>query len=239
MWLTITAYDSLTDLFLGVLTDQPNYIKSVKQWDNVAFRLDPIIHSLVAIPQNGSYEAAAWPPTGVPDFRAALLTGIRAYRDGRNGHNMPGIEGCIQVLTPLLRAIPSAATSDEQFVAHYVLGRCLAEKYENELAAEQFRAAIALDSADLDAHMALLAELSVLAHRRPGDLSPTEEARREQGFLDELALVRTAFGNDPGVRQTLDVVFDPAQEARVDVAWRPYISKLRRIGYAVFRWKER
>jgi len=238
MWLTITAYDSATDLFLGILIDQPSYIKSVKHWDNVAFRLDTAVHSLIAIAQNNSYEAAAWPATRVPAFRAGLLDGIRAYRDGGNGHNMPGIDRCIQLLAPMLRAIPPGASSEEQFVGHYVLGRCLAEKYETQLAAGEFRAAISLDSTDMDAHMALLAELSVMTHDL-GKGSPTQDTSWEQALLDELGIVRTRFGNEPGVHETLDFVFDPALEAQVAPEWRPYIPKLRRIGYAVFRWKVR
>ena len=63
-----------------------------------------------------------------PPFFAVLREGIRAYRAGNDGHNMPGIERCIEVLTPTMAAVPAGATPEERFVGHFVLGRCLAEK---------------------------------------------------------------------------------------------------------------
>jgi len=239
LWVTVTAYDSATALFLGILGEKPRAPMDVAVGDNVVFRIHPQLKEPVAVAFNSSYRDAGWPPTRVPEFRATLREGVRAYRLGNNGHNMPDIERCIAVLTPAMAAVPTGARQDEAFVGHFVLGRCLAEKYVTEQAIRHFRAAISLDTADVDSHVALLAELSVMTHRRPGELSASEDARWEQEFLAELAVVRARFGEDAGVQQVLTMVFDPAGEATVDSLWRPYLPKLRRVGYGVFRWKQR
>jgi len=239
MWVTITAYDSVSDLFLGILGNQPFALTGLDERDNVVFRINPELRRPVAIAFNGSYRDAGWPTSAAPGFFATLREGIRAYRLGNNGHTMPEIDRCISILTPVMNSVPTGVSSDETFVGHYVLGRCLSEKYQTEAAIHQFRAAIALDGNDLDSHMALLAELSVMTHHRPGDLSAADEARWEHDFLDELTIVRARFGHDPGVQQVLNLLFDPASEATVNSLWRPYIGKLRRVGYSVFRWKER
>jgi len=239
MWVTITAYDSASSLFLGILGNQPFNLSGLSERDNVVFRINPQWKRPVAVAFNGSYRDAGWPTSAVPEFFVRLREGIRAYRLGNNGHNVPEIERCISILTPLMDSVPFAARSDENFVGHYALGRCFAEKYQTEAAIRQFRAAIALDTNDLDSHMALLAELSVMTHRRPGQLSPADEARWEREFLDELSIARSRFAQDVGVEQVLGLVFDPASEATVDSLWRPYLPKLRRVGYAAFRWKQR
>jgi hypothetical protein len=239
MWVTITAYDSASALFLGILGNQPFTLPGLSERDNVVFRIHPQWKRPVAVAFNGSYRDAGWPTSAVPEFFARLREGIRAYRLGNNGHNVPEIERCISILTPLMDSVPSAVRSDENFVGHYVLGRCFSEKYQTEAAIRQFRAAISLDTNDLDSHMALLAELSVMTHHPPGQLSPADEARWEREFLDELVVVRSRFAQDPGVEQVLGLLFAPTSEATVDSLWRPYVAKLRRVGYAVFRWKQR
>ena len=238
MWVRTIAYDPPNDLFLGVLLNQPDFIRSAREADNVVFRIDRPRGELVAVGAP-DYGAPGWPASMAGAFGATLRDGIRAYRDGNDGHNMPEMKRCDAVLTPALRNIPAPVARDERFVAHYVLGRCLAEAYATSRAIEQFRAAIALSPNDADAHMSLLAELSVMTHQRPGTLPAAEEARWERAFTAELAAVRQRFASYDGVQQTLSMVFDPAQEADVDSTWRPYLARLRRVGYAVFRWKQR
>lgn len=237
MWVRAIAYHPASDLFLGILLNQPDFLRSVQEGDNVVFRIDPSGYPVaVGAPD---YGVAGWPAGTTDAFSAALRAGLRAYRAGNDGHNMPAIDRCIAVLAPAIQRVPPAATRDARFVGHYVLGRCLAERYTTEQAAGQFRAALALDPDDVDAHMALLAELSVMTHRRPGTLPPAEEARWERAFLEELAVVRRRFATADGVAQVLAFVFDPSQEAQVDTVWRPHLAKLRRVGYGVFRWKQR
>jgi len=238
-WVTVTAYDSPSGLFLGILREKPHAAMGVAEGDNVVFRIHPDSRTPVAVTFHGGYSDAGWPPTAVPAFFATLREGVRAYRLGNNGHNMPEIERCISGLTVAMDKVPAGASRDEEFVGHFVLGRCLAEKYVTDQAIHHFRAAIALDTNDVDSHMALLAELSVMTHHRPGELSASDEVRWEREFLSELAIVRRRFTADAGVQQVLTMVFDPAGESTVDSLWRPYLPRLRRVGYGVFRWKQR
>jgi hypothetical protein len=238
MWVRVIAHHAPSDQFLGILLNQPHHLTTVQQGDNVAFTIDRPEGFLVALGAP-DYAAAGWPARTTSALSATLLEGIGAYRAGANGHNMPGIERCIAVLAPAVRSMPATIPADERFVAHFVLGRCQAEKYVTEDAVAQFRAAVALRPDDVDAHMALLAELSVMVHKRPGTLPADAEARWERDFVEQLAVVRRRFGSDREVTQVLAMVFDPSQEAEVDSTWRPHIARLRRVGYAVFRWKRR
>jgi hypothetical protein len=238
MWVRAIAYDRRTDLFLGILLNQPDYLTSVAGGDNVVFRFDAARGLLLAV-GSPAYGEQGWPTTRSATFFPTLRDGLRAYRMGNDGHNMPAIERCIDLLTPAMRSVPASVSRAERFVGHFVLGRCLAEKYVTERAIEQFRAAIALEPDDADSHMALLAELSVMTHRPPGDLASTEEARWERAFLDELAVVRSRFAADDGVAQVLAMVFDRTQESTLEPEARAQLTRLRRVGYAVFRWKQR
>jgi hypothetical protein len=239
MWVRVTAYDAASDLFLGILLNQPDYLKELRAGDNVVFRAVPGLTAPATAVGGPAYAEAGWPASREPAFFATLRDGIRAYRNGNEGHNMPEIERCIRVLAPAVAAMPAGASRDERFVANYVLGRCRAEKYATLDAISNFRAAIAIDSTDYDAHMALLAELSLMTHRLPRETSAAERERWDREFVDELTIVRSRFMASDGVAQILVMVFDPAHEAELAPEWKPEVERLRRVGYAVFRWKHR
>jgi len=239
MWVRVIAADSATDLYLGILINQPDYLSNLSEGDNVVFRA----HDSGALPtavSTPSYRDAGWPiASRASAYLATLRVGILAYRAGNNGHNMPRIEQCIAVLTPLMEAVPTTASADERFDGHYVLGRCLAEKYVTERAIAEFRSAIAINPNDLNAQMALLAELSIMTHKGPKELSADDDARWEREFLDQLQVVRTRFGDAPIVKRILSFVFDPSEEANLSPEAKAQLPKLRRVGYAIFRWKQR
>ncbi|HEX2779396.1 MAG TPA: hypothetical protein VHM30_07845 [Gemmatimonadaceae bacterium] len=239
MWVRVTAYDPASDLFLGILLNQPALVKSLAVGENVVFRAVPALNAPATAVGGPSYAEAGWPSSSAPQWFVQLREGIRAYRNGRNGHVMPEIEKCMRLLAPVTAAIPASARPDERLVAHYVLGRCRAEAYQTRGAIEQFRAAIAVDSADLDSHMALLAELSVMTHLPTDSLPAAESARWEREFVDELAIVRARFASDPGVTQILALIFDPSKARSVDPTRQRDTAKLQRLGYGIFRWKQR
>jgi hypothetical protein len=168
MWVTVIDYHPQTDLFLGILVNQPFHLKGVDDRDNVVFRYDSEQKQPVAVDDGRGYRATALPGTKEPAFLSPLIEGLRAYRQGDFGHNMPGIDHCIAVLSPLVKNVPPAAAVGERFAAHFVLARCCAEKYATKTSVEQFRAAIALAPEDVDAQMGLLAELSILVHPPAG-----------------------------------------------------------------------
>jgi hypothetical protein len=239
MWVTITAYDPASDLYLGILINQPDSIRDVTLGENVVFRMSVADRGPAALRVNGRFDEAGWPPTAAPQFFTTLREGIRAYRNGHDGHVMPEIEHCISVLTPLMEYAPTNARKDELFVGHFVLGRCLAEQYATDRSIAQFRAAIALDSADVDSHMALLAELSVTTHARAGEVTPSDQRRWDQEFMGELAIDRGLARSDPDVDQILALLFRPSSDRLRDSMPPAEFARQQRIGFSIFRWKRR
>ena len=240
MWVTVIAHDPSADQFLGILLNQPNALGNVVQFDNVAFRWDAKLRRPVAIEAGGSYAAAGWPRGALEDsIRSTFVRGVRFYRAGNNGHYMPGIESCIATLEPLANADWPLATRDDGYLLHFVTGRCLAEKYETLRAIRQFRRAVELAPDSLDAHMALLAEYSVIVHKSQRELLEGTEAEWERAYLKELTLIRTKFGASQLVTTILDWAFDERNAGDLSGLTPERIAKLKRVGYALIRWKQR
>jgi hypothetical protein len=238
MWVRIIEHDPKSDLFLGILLNAPFHLRDVAERDNVVVRFDSGANSLVAVNRGQGHRAAAMPRTKAPAFLNAVVDGVRAYRQGNFGQNMPGIEQCMRILSPAVRQIPATASADERFTAHFVLARCLAEKYETRNAIEQFRAAIALDPADLDAQMALLAELILMVHPRPGTPPSSDQAVWDQAFLDQLSLVKVRFASEKAVQITIAAIFDESKAGEMKLS-EAQIARNRQYGFADFRWKRR
>ena len=74
---------------------------------------------------------------------------------------------------------------------------------------------------------------------RADSLPAAELRRRDDDFVRQLEIVRRRFASHDGVEQVLTFVFDPAQEAELTPERRAQVERLRRVGYAVFRWKRR
>lgn len=237
MWVRTIAYDSLADLYLGVLLNRPAFLESLVPLDNVVFRADSG-RPPRAIARNGDYSKPGWPESLVPDFMAVLRDGIRAYRAGSLGNHTPSLERCVELLTPAVQTIPPRTRPDERFVAHFVLGRCLAETYETDRAIAQFRAAIAIDPADVDAQMALLAELSVKAHEPTDSRAAADVERWDRALAEQVAVIRGGFIDSPGIRRALEVMFDPQHAAGVNLS-AAELDRRKRIGFATLRWKRR
>jgi hypothetical protein len=79
----------------------------------------------------------------------------------------------------------------------------------------------------------------VLTHRRPDLLSAADAVRWDGAFVAELSVIRARFRDQSGVQQTLDLIFNPAQEAQLAPVWQSSIPRLRWVGYAFFRWEQR
>jgi hypothetical protein len=238
MWVTVIEHDPATDLFLGILQNAPHHLRDVAEGDNVVLRFDPRAGFLVAVNRGQGHRAAAMPRTRAPEFLEAVVDGVRAYRQGRFGHNMPGIERCIQILSTAVRNIPAAATPDERYAAHFVLARCLAEKYETRSAIENFRAAIALNPTDVHAQMGLLAELTFMVHWPRNKPPPSDHAVWEQAFLDQLALVKARFASNEAVQAIIAAIFDESKAGEMKLS-EAEIARNRRYGFGTFRWKQR
>jgi hypothetical protein len=239
MWVTIIDYDSESDQFLGILINQPDYLRDVSDRDNVVFRVAPKSEFPVAVNHGQGHRAAALPESKAPEFLQALVTGVRAYRQGNFGHNMPGIELCEKTLSQAVHGIPASASAEEQFAAHFVLARCLAESYETRRAIEEFKAAIAIDPQDRDAQMGLLAELSVMVHWPPDKPVPDDQPVWDKAFLEQLAVVRARFATDKRVQSGTTVIFDEELAGDLSKVTEAELARRRQFGYGVMRWKVR
>lgn len=220
MWVRTIDYDPASDLFLGVLLNHPDQLRTLHVGDNVVYRIDPA-HGVPVAVGAPDYAQAGWSTASDDAFTPALRDGLRAYRAGSMGGDVTAMEHCIAVLSPAMTTAAAVATREEQYTGHYVLGRCLAERHQATRAIEEFRAAVQLEPDAGDAHMALLAELSAMAHRRGGAVATADDARWRRAFLDELAIVRDRFMDRDGVSEGLALVSDPAQASAVAPMWRP------------------
>lgn len=239
MWVTIIAYDRTSQLFLGILTNQPHELRRIVQFDNVTFRWNEELRWPVALARSGSYAAAGWPIGALDDpQRSVLVKGVRAYRAGAIGNNRSGIELCIATLQPLADA-HWAGQQDELFILHFVLGRCYAELYETARAITQFRQALEIAPDSLDAHMALLAEYSVMVTKTQDELSDGTIDEWERTFLQQLALLRSRFSAHSEIMRILAALFDERAGGDLSTLTPQQLAKRRRVGFAVLRWKQR
>lgn len=227
MWVRTIDYDPATDLFLAVLLNHPDQLRSLHAGDNVVFRIDRV-HGVPVAVGAPDYAQAGWSTASDDAFTPVLRDGLRAYRAGSMSGDMTAMDHCIAVLSPAMTTAAAVATHEEQYTAHYLLGRCLAERHQAARAIDEFRAAVELEPDAGDAHMALLAELSAMAHRRAGAVATADDARWRRAFLDELAIVHDRFMDSDGVTQGLALVSDPAQATGVAPMWQPPATAGRR-----------
>jgi len=235
MWVTVFAYDPASDLFLGVLINEPYALKTVADKDNVVFRVYPGMPYPVALAEGGRYDAPGWPVVKPGSFDAALLAGLRHYRHGNYGHNQPEMKKCADALRPALKQPPGGVPPRHLQLAYFVLGRCLAEQYETREALANFAKAVELDPSDCHARLSLTAEHSVMAFKDDVQ-APEGEAFWEQKYLDAIAETRRRC--PPDDTKILDIIFAEGKKA-AEQSNDPRSAKLARVGAGVFRDKSR
>jgi hypothetical protein len=244
MWATVLAYDPVSDRFLGQLLDAPYAVHTVEKGDNIVFRVaapgeirisnaPPRSRWCVAEDDGRGFGAQGWPRHVTP-FVSALEQGVRAYRLGNFGHNQPEIEHCVALLRPALAPEPTDASMHELQLGHFVLARCLSEKYVTKEAVTHFERAIALDPRDPYAEMGLIADLTVLVHsNEPKDALPNWKER----LVTEMTRMREDFPDQIQSLSLLDMIRDPA---RAKQGLSPAeIEEGKRIGFGVIRYKYR
>lgn len=239
MWVTVIDYDPKTDLFLGILVNSPVYLTDIADRDNVLFRFEDELNLPIAVNMGQGYRAAALPRTKAPEFLAKLVEGVRAYRQGDFGRNPTGTEACIEILNPAVKNIPTAASSEERFAAHFVLARCLSDAHSTRQAIEQFKAAIVLEPNDVDAQMGLLAELSVMAHPPLDAALPADQDLWDKAFLDQLDSVRFRFASHPWATRSIGLLFDEKQAGDLSKYSEAALSRMRKLGFGPMQWKRR
>ena len=240
IWVRMLAADSATGRFLAYSLNEPDDLRGLHEGDNLVFTWDAKGYP-VALTSEEGYGQAGWPSAHRrdPEFRT-LVEGLRHYRMGNMGHNMPEIEACIRTLRPLARRTLTDRPVEEQFLTYFVFGRCLAESYQTLDAIDAFRHAIAAGPDSMDAHMAFLAELSVMVLKSLAEQYPdSASAGWEADFIAERDLVARRFGGDPAVRFMLNVMHDEKSAGDLSHVSPARLAVLRRTTFAVIRWKQR
>lgn len=236
MWVTAIDYFAPTDEYLGILLNSPNSLKSIKERDNAVFRYDSNAKQLRALSAEGSYRDRGLPPR-VRDGTDRLPQGIRHYRRGNYGNDQAAIEQCISTLSSAIQHFGELASSQDRYLAYFLLGRCHAEAYRTDDAIESFRGALAHNGDDVETHMALLAEYSVKVHPAVDQPEEAYDASYEALFLEKLVYVRDHFSDDPGVAAITTTIFDESEATGLGELTAEEIERRRKFGLGAFRWK--
>ena len=237
MWVTVISHDPSCDLFLGILMNEPYHMSDPSEGDVIVFRFDAAIHRPIAIAESNSYRLTARPATSGQKCLETILDGVTAYRQGRYGHNMAKIEKGIEILSGAVSDISPKASVEERFAAHFALARCFAEKYETRAAIEQFKKAISIDPEDIDAQMGLLAELTLMVHKRKETPWPDDQPSWDKAFLDHLAFIKSKFGSTEQVSKSIHYIFKKPDPDKISSFTKEDLERGESFGFATIRWK--
>jgi hypothetical protein len=239
IWVTAIDYHAPTDEYLGIVLNTPFNLKSIRERDNAVFKYDPETSQLHALAASGDYGRRGLPQRASRGVHAELWEGIRQYRLGNYGHNQPAIEQCIEVLSAVAPRLGDSASTDDSFLAYFVLGRCNAEAYNTDAAIEAFRSALEFNNDDVDAHMALLAEYTLKVHPRLDQPPEAYDASWEPLLVEQLNYVRREFPDDPAVATATTIIFDESEVTNLSELSEEEIARRRKVGFGIFRWKRR
>jgi hypothetical protein len=231
MWVRIMAFDEASQRYLGILLNKPNWLTGVSQYDNVVFGYDAELDRQLARSVDGDYAALAVPPAVLEGEVAGLYQGVLHFRRGESGQSEEELAACVGTLEELVAGLDDDVSVEHRYIAHYILGRCLAEQNETEAAIEQFGNARDQRPDALDPQMALLAEYSVRVHENPS--SGTEEER----YMAQLELVRERYLDHEMVAKLLTMIFDERLAGDVSELSSAELERRRRVGFGAFRWR--
>ena len=240
MWVTVIGFHADPPEYLAILLNQPDLITGLNMGDNVAFTLTDSSPYPVAIAIDDDYRRAGLPPMSPPAFRVAMADGLNAYRLGAFGHNMPGIEFAMTCFHGARGLIDDSTSDASRFFLHFYLARCDAETYDTLGAIQEFRQAIALRPDDEHAQMGLLAEYSLLAHRRSDRLPAADSEFWAQQFETQVSIVRRRFPPEADANRLIDQLLSgTGSEEELSRLSREERDAIPRIGPGPFRWKSK
>lgn len=159
LWVRILDLDAPSGVYLGELVEPPRHVVSVKRRDNVVFRFRTIMDTIPsAIPVGGSYLAH---PGVATEFDKAFVEAVAAYRETEFGRNREALPDCRAKLGKAVSLSGSAGSRRDAYHARYLLGRCFSEGYEIDSAIAWYKAAMEVDSSNLDAPLSLMGDYTI------------------------------------------------------------------------------
>ena len=237
IWVTAIGYFKATDQYLGIVLNEPFNLTTIKERDNVIFEYDAEAKELNALSSNSSYTRRAIPDRARSSELSSLWEGIRQYRLGNFGHNQEAIQECIAILSSASSQLGAFASTNDHYVAHYILGRCNAEAYNTDAAIMSFGNALKYNSNNLHAHMALLAEYSLKVQADADPSTGDDESIWEELFIAKLNYVREHFLDDGAVAVITKILFDESEVTNLSAFSEEELARKRKYGFATFRWK--
>lgn len=159
LWVRILDLDPVSSTYLGELVEPPRHVVTARRRDNVLFRFRTIMDTIPsAIPVGASYLAH---PGVATDFDKAFVEAVAAYRETEFGRNREALPDCDAKFRRAVVLSGSAGSRRDAYNARYLLGRCHSEAYEIDSAVAWYKAAMKIDSSNLDAPLSLMGDFTI------------------------------------------------------------------------------
>lgn len=159
LWVRILDLDAPSGIYLGELVEPPRHVVTVRRRDNVVFRFRTIMDTIPsALPVGGSYLAH---PGAMTEFDKAFVEAVSAYREVEYGRNREALPDCYAKLKKAVSLGGSSGAPRDAYHARYLLGRCYSEGYEIDSAIAWYKAAMKIDSSNLDAPLSLMGDYTL------------------------------------------------------------------------------
>lgn len=159
LWVRILDRDPVSGTYLGVLVQKPARLRSVALHQNVLFRFSTVLQLRPrALVVGDSYLVHPGRRTA---FDRAFVDGVSAQRELAARGGAEALAGCAEAWKKAISLVDASTTRRDQFLSHYLLGRCYADVGMTDSSIAWFSAARSVDSTDLDGAMSLLGDLSV------------------------------------------------------------------------------
>lgn len=207
MWVRVIGAHPRSGEYLAKLLNDPYAIEGLQSGENVAFVAPEGSQDLIGVDRGQGYGRAGYPAFSPDAFASSMIKGLNLYRAGELGHVPENIKAAIPELLGASERTDNTTSRTASFYVHFYLGRCYAELYETESAIEQFKKALAFRPEDPSAHIALLAEYSLLAAMPEEELPSGTSDQWRESFNRQESVIRSLFPPSAGPVQYLDLIY--------------------------------
>lgn len=212
LWVRILDLDAPSGIYLGELVEPPRHVVTAKRRGNVVFRFRTIMDTIPsALPVGDSYLAH---PGMKTEFDKAFVDAVAAYREVEYGRNREALPDCYAKLKKTVSLSDSTSSRRAAYHARYLLGRCYSEGYEIDSAIVWYKAAMKIDSSDLDAPLSLMGDYTIRyaeSMRTRNVRAAMAQKSEMQKLSDWIRKVDPPGGKASGM---LDLVYDCQDKAR-------------------------